>query len=73
VLLQGEAHSLDASPILELAGLAAGGIEAGAGAERELVIGLVAEATAGSPEAPWATALALTMLATPGVAAAALA
>ncbi len=52
----------DPAQILELAQLAAGADDA---ARR--VSGLIEEAEMGSPEAPWAIALALTLVSTPGV------
>jgi predicted TIM-barrel fold metal-dependent hydrolase len=52
----------DPTQILELAQLAVG---EGNGADR--LVALVGEAQAGSPQAPWAIAMALTLVVTPGV------
>jgi uncharacterized protein len=58
----------DPRPMLELARVAVGedGPAGGAGPDREIT-GLIGQALAGSPEAPWATAMALTLVVTPGV------
>jgi predicted TIM-barrel fold metal-dependent hydrolase len=58
----------DPSRMLELARVAVDESEpAGrAGANREIA-GLIEQALAGAPEAPWATAMALTLVVTPGV------
>lgn len=55
------------APMFEMVGLALGDGGAAGSAERAVVASLVEEAKSGSPRAHWAVAVALALLATPGV------
>lgn len=63
----------DPAQMLELAGLALGEDGEAFGGVGPLLVELLDEAVAGGPDAPWAVAMALTLVATPGVESAALA